>query len=84
MQEEMQLVEVKTENFSAVVIPFDNCDFEDAMVIIDCYYQDDKQGAFDQALRMFIGVLADDKLDEFRNLEGSEIIEIVTDWMMKK
>jgi len=84
MQEGMRLVEVSSPNFAAVVVPFDDCDFEDAMVIIDYYYQDDKQGAFDQALRMFVGVLADDKLSEFKDLPSQEIIQIVTDWMVKK
>lgn len=84
MLEETQLVEVSSDSFSCVVVRFDDCDFEEAMKIIDCYYSDDKQGAFDQALRMFVAVLADDKLEEFRELPSQEIVELVTEWMIKK
>lgn len=84
MTDELRLVEVKSENFSAVLRPFENCDFMEAMKIIDCYYQDDKQGAFNQALRMFLGELADEKKEDLKTIPDQEIVELVTNWMMTK
>lgn len=81
MLDEMRLVEVKTENFSAVVPPFENCDYDEALKILYFYHADDKQGAFDQALRMFLSVLAEGKIDDLKTIPDQEIVTVVTNWM---
>lgn len=82
MTEELRLVEVSSENFSAVLRPFENCDFMEAMKIINCFYQNDKQGAFDHALKMFFNELSDDKKEDLKTIADQEIVHLVTNWMM--
>jgi len=55
-----------------------------AMKIIDAYYQDDKQEAFNHALRMFLDELSDDKKEDLKTIPDQEIVHLVTNWMMTK
>ena len=85
MLEELQLVEVSSENFTAVLPTFESQDADECMEILRRYYEDeDPQAAFDLVLRMFVRALADDKLDDFYTIPDHEIIQLVTNWMVIK
>ena len=85
MLEELQLVEVSSENFTAVLPTFESQDADECMEILRRYYEDeDPQAAFDLVLRMFVRALADDKLDDFYTIPDHEIIQLVTYWMVIK
>ena len=82
MYEETQLVEVSFNEFSVIMPSFTgSADVKDAMVIIEKFTQDDKQGAFEQALNMFMEAISPDKVDEFLNLYDYEIMHVVANWI---
>jgi hypothetical protein len=82
MQDDSQLVEVSFNEFSAIMPSFqESAKLDEAMLIIEKFTSDDKQGAFEQALRMFIEALSDDKVDEFIDLYDYEIMRLVANWI---
>lgn len=84
MQEEMQLVEVSSPNFRAVLPTFQSQDSDKCMLVLQEFFEHkDHQAAFELVLDMFIESLADDKLDDFYSISDHEIIQLVTEWMVK-
>jgi hypothetical protein len=82
MNEDLQLVEVSYNEFSAILPSFQaSANFIDAILIIEKFTSDDKQGAFEQALHMFIEALPPDKVDEFIGLNDHEIMRLVANWI---
>lgn len=81
MTENSFLIEIKTDNFSAVVLPFHLCLTEDSGVILRKFFTGDKQGAFEQAFSMFIDCLAPEKVNEFYGLEDRQMVLVVADWL---
>ena len=84
MLDETQLVEVKTENFSAVVPSFGSQSLEDLFDVIGTYSSEDVQATFELCLAMFIDSLADDKLDDFYSIDDQEIVQLIAQWVGKK
>lgn len=83
MQDETLLVEVKTENFSAVVLSFGSQPLEDLFDVIGTYTSEDVQETFELCLAMFIDNLAPDKLDDFYSMDEQEIIQLIAQWIGK-
>jgi hypothetical protein len=81
MAEDSLLVEVKAEAFTAIVPAFHTSSVEESNVILTKFLSGDKQGAFEQALSMFIDSLAPEKVDEFCSLEDRQMVLLVADWL---
>lgn len=84
MLDETLLVEVKTENFSAVVPSFGSQSLEDLFEVIGTYMSEDVQETFELCLAMFIDNLAPDKLDDFYSIDDQEIMLLIAQWIGKK
>jgi hypothetical protein len=81
MTEDSFLIEVKTKTFTAIVPPFHTCSAEESNIILSRFLSGDKQGAFEQALAMFIDSLAPEKVNEFYGLKQKQMIALVADWL---
>jgi hypothetical protein len=81
MAEDSFLIEVRAETFTAIVPPFHTSPVEESNVILSRFLSGDKQGAFEQALSMFIDSLAPEKVNEFYGLEDRQMILLVADWL---
>lgn len=81
MAEDSFLIEIKTKTFNAIVPAFHTCSVEESSLILSKFLGGDKQGAFEQALSMFIDSLAPEKVNEFYALKHKQMIYIVTDWL---
>jgi hypothetical protein len=81
MAEDSLLVEVKAEAFTAIVPAFHTSPAEESNIILSRFLNGDKQGAFEQALSMFIDSLAPEKVNEFYKLEDRQMVLLVADWL---
>jgi uncharacterized membrane protein len=79
--EDSFLIEVQIGTFTAIVPPFHMSSVEDSNIVLNKFLLGDKQGAFEQALSMFIDSLAPEKVNDFYSLKHREMIILIADWI---
>lgn len=75
----MYLVEIKSNNFSAIMPPISQISYKDLAPIYENADNPDKQALC--ALDLFVSQLAPDKVDEFTSLNMIDIQEAIATWM---
>ena len=81
MSEDPSLIEVRAGEFVAIVPSFRTLPTEDTTVVLSKFLLGDKQGAFEEALALFIDSLAPEKVNDFYLLEDSKMVALVADWI---
>jgi uncharacterized membrane protein len=81
MSEDHSLIEVRAGKFVAIVPPFRSLPTEDTTVVLSKFLLGDKQGAFEEALALFIDSLAPEKVNDFYLLEDPKMVALVADWI---
>lgn len=81
MSDDFSLVEMAIGTFSVIVPPFRLCSLEQSSIVLERFLYSDSQGAFDQALAMFIDAMAPDKVNDFYALENEQMVFIVAEWI---